>query len=59
MPPLALCCYMKRIRFLQNFHQFAGVGGEGLKTYTNNAVSLSGDGDLFVIEGNKASESGD
>lgn len=59
MPPLALCCYMKLIRFLQNFHQFAGMGGEGLKTYTNNAVGLSGDGDLFVIEDNQASESGD
>lgn len=30
-------------------YQFAGMGGEGLKTYTNNAVGLSGDGDLFVI----------
>ena len=40
----------------QNSHsyQFAGIGGEGLKTYTNNAVSLSDDGDLFEIVQNNS-----
>ena len=54
MPPLALCLYMKSIRFFIESLQFAGIGGEGLKTYTNNAVSLSGDGDLFVIVQNNS-----
>ena len=45
----------------QNFrsYQFAGMGGEGLKTYTNNAVGLSGDGDLFVIKNNKEQSDSD
>ena len=30
-------------------YQFAGINGEGMKTYTKNAVSMKGDGDLFVI----------
>jgi len=30
-------------------YQIAGISGEGLKTYTNTAVGLDGDGDLFTI----------
>lgn len=30
-------------------YQFAGINGEGVKTYTNNASSLAGDKDLFTI----------
>lgn len=30
-------------------YQIAGINGEGLKTYTNTAVGLDSDGDLFTI----------
>lgn len=39
------------ISFLsQKSYQFAGMSGEGTKTYTNTANSVRGDGDLFTIE---------
>lgn len=30
-------------------YQVAGINGEGMKTYTNTALGIEGDGDLFVI----------
>lgn len=33
----------------QKNYQLVGINGEGMKTYTNNAVGLSGAGDLFSI----------
>ena len=30
-------------------YQFAGINGEGMKTYTNNAASLGGDKELFSL----------
>lgn len=33
----------------QKSYQFAGMSGEGMKTYTNNSTSIRGDGDLFTL----------
>ncbi len=35
----------------QKGYSFAGMSGEGMKTYTNNSASIRGDGDLFTITG--------